>query len=378
MGIKPLNQERTKWAVRATRRHPVLKKPKGLTRTFKGTEKQARKFQIDLEIELDRKISESLKTRWSEVLEKCLFHMRYKLKCTEKTVANYRYYLEAYTLPVWADRAIDSIFMQEIDDLIEKSAEGKSETQKQSLHKMVKAVFKFARECGLILHDPMPGLAQRKYEKRLQVLTESQAITLLDKALEYRSEWHPLWFTALYTGMRNGELYALTWDKVNFETGMIYVDTSWNSFDGFKSTKSGEARTVPMAPELQSFLKVQKAKLGSTNFVLPRLSKWDKGEQARELRKFLILCKLPDVRFHDLRATWATLMLSKGVPPVKVMQMGGWKELKTMMIYTRAAGIDLKGATDTLGLHDPVAKRGQVVSFDRSKTGTAEDHVARS
>ncbi len=378
MGIKPLNQERTKWEVRASKRHPTLKKPIGITRTFKGTEKQALKVHVDLSIELEKKITASMKTKWSEVLEKCLFHMRYKLKCTEKTVTNYRYYLEAYTLPIWADRAIDSIFMPEIDDLIEKGAEGKSETQKQNLHKMIKAVFKYARECGLIVHDPMPGLANKKYEKRLQVLTESQAMTLLDKALEYGSEWHPLWFTALYTGMRNGELYALTWDKVNFETGMIYVDTSWNNVDGFKSTKSGDARTVPMAPELQSFLKVQKAKLGQSDFVLPRLSKWDKGEQARELRKFLILCKLPDIRFHDLRATWATLLLSKGVPPVKVMQIGGWKELKTMMLYTRAAGIELKGATDTLGLHDPSAKKGQVMSFHRPKIGSMEATVART
>ena len=40
---------------------------------------------------------------------------------------------------------------------------------------------------------------------------------------------------------------------------------------------------------------------------------------------------LPDIRFHDLRATWATIMLSKGVEPIKVMSMGGWKDIKTMM-----------------------------------------------
>ena len=62
---------------------------------------------------------------------------------------------------------------------------------------------------------------------------------------------------------------------------------------------------------------------------------------------------LPPIRFHDLRATWAILLLSKGAEPIKVMMMGGWKDLKTMQAYVRKAGVDIKGATeDCLDLHD--------------------------
>lgn len=52
----------------------------------------------------------------------------------------------------------------------------------------------------------------------------------------------------------------------------------------------------------------------------------------------------------EIRASWATLLLSKAVPPVKVMAMGGWKDMKTMMIYIRKAGVDLGGATDCISL----------------------------
>ena len=62
---------------------------------------------------------------------------------------------------------------------------------------------------------------------------------------------------------------------------------------------------------------------------------------------------LPAIRFHDLRASWATAMLGQGIEPAKVMHMGGWKDLKTMMIYMRKAGISIKGITDTLDLHNP-------------------------
>jgi integrase len=56
--------------------------------------------------------------------------------------------------------------------------------------------------------------------------------------------------------------------------------------------------------------------------------------------------------------------LSKGVEPIKVMTMGGWKDLKTMMIYARKAGVDIKGITSCLsGIHDPAAPMGKVIKM---------------
>ena len=79
--------------------------------------------------------------------------------------------------------------------------------------------------------------------------------------------------------------------------------------------------------------------------------------------RFLACSWLPPVRFHDLRATWATLMLSKGVEPIKVMMTGGWKELKTMQIYIRKAGVDIKGITDCLNFHDHSQTMAKVIGI---------------
>lgn len=51
---------------------------------------------------------------------------------------------------------------------------------------------------------------------------------------------------------------------------------------------------------------------------------------------------LPEIRFHDLRATWATILLSKGIPATVVMKMGGWKNIKTVEECLRMSG-DLNG-----------------------------------
>lgn len=107
--------------------------------------------------------------------------------------------------------------------------------------------------------------------------------TLLTQAKIMDCEWYPIWATAIYTGMRNGELYALTWDKVNLEQRRILVDSSWNSEDGFKDTKSGDDRIVEIAPDLLFIFKELKLKNGDSNFVLPRLDKWDRASKPESL-----------------------------------------------------------------------------------------------
>lgn len=85
-------------------------------------------------------------------------------------------------------------------------------------------------------------------------------------------------------------------------------------------------------------------------FVLPRLISWRKGNQAKELKVFCESIGLPKIRFHTLRACFATQLLGSGVAPLKVMKICGWKDLKTMSYYVRIAGIDEIGVTDKLDL----------------------------
>ena len=116
------------------------------------------------------------------------------------------------------------------------------------------------------------------------------------------------------------------------------------------------------------FLKELKISDPATHFVLPRLPKWEKGDQARELRFFLAGLGLPQIRFHDLRATTCSLLLARDVPIFKVMAMLGWKDLKTASIYLRMSGETIRGITDGFDLHDPnVALNGDLLYLRNKK-----------
>ncbi len=115
-----------------------------------------------------------------------------------------------------------------------------------------------------------------------------------------------------------------------------------------KTTKSGKWRTVPISTELHSFLVELKAQAKGREHVLPRLSGWDEGRQADILRKFCYGIGIRSIRFHALRACFATQLLAHDVAPARVMKICGWEDLKTMQHYVRLAGVDEKGATEPL------------------------------
>jgi integrase len=282
------------------------------------------------------------------------------------TVDNYRNCLEAHT-KIWSNRPIDSIRTDEIRDLIKVTLAERSQSHQKSMHKFLKGLFNFAVECAYIQRNPVPMLQCHLGDKSKKVLTIEQIKLLLEKAHEMNHPWYPIWAFSFYVGTCNGESYAITRGKVNLKNRTILISCSWDHKHGFKDfTKSKQDRTIEIAPPLIPIIKQLYAEEPESTFLLPRIQEWDEGRQVEVLRTFLMGIGLPPVRFHDLRASWATAMLGMGVEPARVMIMGGWSDLKTMQIYIRKAGVSIKGMTYGLNLHDPKSKESKVINmFER-------------
>lgn len=366
MAIK-LNKQTGKYDVSYYKRHPITRLPMRAARIGVNTKAEANRVYTELVIQVEQKLHEKIVPKWSTLVEDYRVAM-IEQGMTTKTVENYSLCLKAHTLAPWGARFVDSITTEDVRALIRSRVADRAPSHQKNVLKFIRGVFRYALELGVINRNPTPEMKFRTGDKIKRVLTEEQVRILLDRAKDFQWEWYPHVATAIYTGMRNGELYSLTWDKVNLDERTMLVDSSWNKIDGFKSTKSGNDRIVEIAPPLLPILQELKLKSADSHFVLPRIDQWDEGRQAAFLRMFLIGLGLPPVRFHDLRATWATIMLGKGIQPAKVMIMGGWNDLKTMMIYMRKAGIETRGITDVLNLHNPSRGSGKILDLiPRSK-----------
>lgn len=333
-------------------RHPKTKQPKQLRRKGIKTLVEAKRVEKKLIEQLRDSFHKETVPTWKILVQEFIeFSVDKGLHV--KTVENRKLCLEAHTLHDWGNLTIEKISSIDIRNLIMTKLGHRSSSQQKNVLQYIRLAFEYAFEKGYISRNPAPKMKFRIGDKMKAVLTKEQVKIFLTQAKVLNFEWYPIWAMALYTGMRNGELYALTWDKVNLEQRRLKVDSSWNNKSGFKDTKSGDDRMVEIAPELLHILREIKIQNLDNAFVLPRIDKWDRGEQARELRMVLFGLGLPRIRFHDLRATWATIMLSNGIAPIKVMSMGGWKDLKTMQFYIRKAGVDISGISDNLSLHNP-------------------------
>ena len=343
------------------KRHPVTRLPTRMVQSGAKTLAEARRIQMSLAVKLEQKLHETIIPPWSDFVQ---IYYEYSLsENTRKTADNYLKCISHHTLGSWGTRLIDSITTDDIRTLVKERVGGRSMSHQRNMVHFIRKTFQLAVERGILNRNPTPQMKFKTGDKIKTCLTEEQVKILLNRAKEYGWEWYPHIATALYTGCRNGELYALSWDKVNLDQRTMLIDRSWNNVDGFKCTKSGDDRIVEIAPPLLTLLKELKLQSRDTVFVLPRVSQWEQGRQAQFLRTFLMGIGLPLIRFHDLRATWATIMLSKGIEPAKVMCMGGWKDMKTLMVYLRKSGISIKGITNSLNLHDPYTDVAKVLDF---------------
>ncbi len=281
------------------------------------------------------------------------------------TKEDYMQALRKYT-HCWSASPASAITKADVRQMLASGVDsGISPNRMMKVKSVVSLAFKWGLDTGRIrgtTADPTQGVNLGRPTKREpKMLTREQIKVLLREAKRVDHPWYPVWATALLTGMRNGELFALKWTDIDFENRTITVS---RSFDGrhqsFKTTKSGDWRTVTINSDLENLLLELRNQCIGSEFVLPRLKRWAKGEQSKELNKFLLCLGLPRIRFHDLRACFATQLMRDGVSAALVMRICGWKELKTMQFYMRLASIEIQGATDSLRLTPAEADTGSV------------------
>jgi integrase len=345
MGIK-YNEDKKYYVVTYSRRHPITREPKGLRRQGIKSREEAERAYRELIVKMSHKFNEVIDPLWHEVVNKFLINFSNR-GVANNTLLNYKSSLETHTFEKWGGTRINKITTSQIRDLILDDLAHFSESHRKSMLKFIKAVFRFALESDILQRDPTPKLRFKVGEKIKKVLTENEVKLFLKEAKVQNHSWFPIWAIACFTGMRSGELYALRWERVDLNKRVMVICTSWTKENGFKETKSGDDRIVEIAPSLLPLM-LELQKRNYDGYVLPRIREWTTGCQAKVIKEFLGGLELPLIRFHDLRASWATIMLSKGIEPIKVMSMGGWKDLKTMQIYIRKSGIHIQGITNSL------------------------------
>ena len=319
------------------------------------TEKEAKKREKELLRECEREIfeKESSGETWGNLVDAWDEYLFEEGRLQKTTCMDYISAIKKHTHS-WRLRPASSITVADVREVLNRLKQNSSSIAYQNTVKVIlNRVFLFGIENRLIKgmeRSPTFGISLgREEEKKPEILKIDEIKRLLENASKLNHPWYPVWAMALLTGLRNGELYALLWEDIDWKNKTISITKSYNARRRLvKSTKSGYWRTVPISSELEKLLREVKLQTGSQREILPRLPSWNKGEQARILRQFCLGIGLPSVKFHTLRACFATQLIRNGVPPIQIQKICGWKDLETMQRYVRLAGIETEGATESL------------------------------
>jgi integrase len=164
---------------------------------------------------------------------------------------------------------------------------------------------------GDVALNPTAGLELPAVRgKRDRIASPDEASKLL---AALRQGDRALWATAMYAGLRRGELMALRWDDVDLAAGRIRVERSWDPKEGIIAPKSAAAvRTVPIAAVLRDYLDEHRLRTRTEGLVFGRSAETPFDARALARRAETAWKRLEPISLHECRHTFASLMIAAG------------------------------------------------------------------
>lgn len=227
------------------------------------------------------------------------------------TARTYRIYFDKYIRDGLGNCRITDLRRSHIQHLIDDIGPRKAgSTVKNSLMPL-RLIFRYAEERDLVIVNPLIGLKlPAKDERPTKVISPKQAKELLsilagtDRAI---------FATALFAGLRLGELRALRWKHVDLEKGLIRVKRSWDPRAGDIPPKSkAGVRAVPLISDLRSqLIGIRSPTASQDDFVFGNGSARPFGPQSlySRLDKSCAGSSLAGVRLHECRHAYASYMI---------------------------------------------------------------------
>jgi integrase len=275
---------------------------------------------------------------FAEAADEWLRYVEHDRDRKPSTITGYKALLRSQLLPTFGEMPIESLTTAMIETWI-VGVDRSPATRTKALV-LMHGIFKRARKLYGLPTNPVADVEKPPARRSgdIEVFSPEEVMALVRAAGSEQDA--AIYLTAAFTGLRRGELLALSWRDVDFSGQVVRVRASYA--DGALTTpKSGKVRSVPMAPDVAEAL----AKLGQRQswtagdnlvFVGPSGSYLDGRALRRRYDSALKRAGLRKLRFHDLRHTFGTRMIAKA-DIRRVQEWMGHADIQTTMKYLHYA-----------------------------------------
>ena len=359
-----------------------------LTKTF-DTMKECQTWIREINGQIDLGLTNlGIKMRLEEYLDIWLENIKGSIRPT--TWIRYEGLVRLYIKPYLGKIKLNDLKPFQIQHLLTNlRKQGQSPRQIEMIHATLRRAYVIAVRQGYTAMNPVklvdPPSVPRK---ELNILDDNQARQFMVTAQESRHE--TLYYLAITTGIRMGELLGLKWAEVDWAKKEIFIQRQLQRIHGegyiFSTLKTRSSRRkIALGEEAMKRLSTHRKKQGHQR----RSDKWHEQDLVfpstigtpmgprnllRDFKKMLKIAKLPDMRFHDLRHTAATMMLMNGIPIIVVSRrLGHSKPSVTLDIYGHyLPGMQVEAASlmDELVTPIPVELQQIAAEFPKKQSET--------
>jgi integrase len=228
--------------------------------------------------------------------------------------------LRHYVYPMIGDRPMSSIRTSNIQALTKRLSDQLAPSTAGVVHRIVSSVFRAAVRDRVIAYSPCDGIKPPKVTKtRVEPLSTEVVLALADAVPD---RYRALVILAAGTGMRQGECFGLTMDRINFLRRIVHVDQQLVTVTGrapflAPPKTAASVRSIPLPTVVVDALAAHLAKYPPTDgfvFVSETERPIHRTAFGRMWRR-----AAPGTHFHELRHYYASLLIRHG-ESVKVVQ----------------------------------------------------------
>ena len=328
-------QQYTYWEGRVTIGHDPGT-GKQIQKSFTGkTQKEVReKLQAAAVAVNDGTYQEPSKMTLGEWLD--VWTKEYLNHVKPRTLESYKCQIENHIRPALGAIKLEALHtpaIQSFYNRLSKERDGKAALSPKSIkivHGVLHKALQQAVIVGYIRTNPTESCSlPRVIKKELNPLNEQQITAFLNAIQGHKYEL--LFIVTLFTGMRQGEILGLTWDCVDFDRGTITVNKQLQLARGedvpyqLVPTKNSKGRKITPASTVMAALKKQRSRQNEMRLQAGRM--WENSglvftdELGHHLMHHTVYHNFkavvssigcPDVRFHDLRHSYAVAAIRSG------------------------------------------------------------------
>jgi len=275
------------------------------------------------------------------------------------TKRSYEQLLRLHVTPRFGQKPLSKITRDDVKEFVSAISE-KGDHSRNTVRLILtslRSVLSAAVEDKLIDSNPASRVGKfnkrERGESKAQAMIASEAQAFLNACVEVCPDYHPLFFTALRSGLRKSELIALKWGDIQFgeseddKNRFILVQRHYY-MGHFGTSKTHECRRVDLSKHLRAVLMAHKEgallrafQFGKTSIADELVFPSEAGTPIcpdnigpRYMEPALEQAGLRKFRFHDLRHTFGSLLIQAGISPAYVQKQMGHRSIQvTIDVY---------------------------------------------